>query len=462
MRAGRFLRVERAMAPKHRAPFQALVLATLFVAVGVARADGEQAYAEVSNIEELSIEDLLNVQVASATKLETPARETPAIMSVVTREQIDSYGWLSVNDVLFRQAGFAPSQDYDRVTVTARGLFEGWNNNHLLLLIDGVPYNDNLYGTAFTWEITPMVLVRSMEIIRGPGSALYGSSATNGVVNINTRSVVGSAAQASVRFGNAGTRIYDLFVGHELKPLSFVVAYNHFETDGNTYNDYDASGRADANGRLLKFHVGDARSSDYLFAKVEGKGNLRGLSLQFHWQSWKFETGHGWIWYIPDIKEQMAEQRQIVSLAYKPRALFKERFQQEYVLQYQRHAVDWHIKFFPDNSQVAAADGSSVVLPQGLYENLVTDTHSVFMRAQFSYKFWRDRSSPASRIQCSFIPATTCTPPMSISMMAELDCRERRNSRSGPISSMCRTSRSIIWGFIFNIRADVCCAVWCR
>jgi outer membrane receptor protein involved in Fe transport len=384
------------MAPGPRRQLNALVLATatLFAGVGVARAD-EASLPEVSNIEELSIEDLLNVQVASATKLETPARETPAIMSVVTRDQIDSYGWLSVNDVLFRQPGFAPSQDYDRVTVTARGLFEGWNNNHLLLLIDGVPYNDNLYGTAFTWEITPMVLVRSMEIIRGPGSALYGSSATNGVVALNTRSVVGSAAEATVRFGNAGTRIYDLFVGHNFKPFSFVVAYNHFETDGNTYNDYDGSGRTDASGKLLKLHVGDARSSDYLFAKVEANGKLRGLSLQFHWQSWRFETGHGWIWYIPDIKEQMGEERQIVSLAYKPPALFNERFKQEYVVQYQRHAVDWHIKFLPDNTQSVATDGSPVLLPQGLHENLNTDAHSVFMRAQFSYKFWREMAALA-------------------------------------------------------------------
>src|SRR5258707_15895266 len=83
------------------------------------------------------LEELMSLQVASPAKLEQPVREAPAVMSIVTREQIVDYGWITLNDILFKQPGFAPSQDYDRRTVTARGLFEGWNNNHLLLLIDG-------------------------------------------------------------------------------------------------------------------------------------------------------------------------------------------------------------------------------------------------------------------------------------------------------------------------------------
>ena len=56
----------------------------------------------------------------------------------------------------------------------------------MLVLVDGVPYNDNLYGTAYTSEVTPLVFAKSIELIRGPVSALYGANAMNGAIGINT------------------------------------------------------------------------------------------------------------------------------------------------------------------------------------------------------------------------------------------------------------------------------------
>src|SRR6185295_4322245 len=98
--------------------------------------------------------------------------------------------------------------------------------------------------SAYTWEITPLFMAQTIEVTRGAGSALYGTTAMNGIIAINT---VGASnerpTEAVARFGNAGTRIYDVMAGHQWKPLSVVVAYNHFETDGNNYLSYDASGR---------------------------------------------------------------------------------------------------------------------------------------------------------------------------------------------------------------------------
>jgi iron complex outermembrane receptor protein len=309
-------------------------------------------------------------------------------MTVVNSEQIESYGYLSLNDILYQQPGFAPSQDYERRTVSARGLFEGWNNNHLLMLIDGVPVNDNIYGTAYTWEITPLALVLSLDLIRGPGSALYGSNATNGVLALHTPSAGDlPAGMALLRFGNAGVRIFDVMAAQEFTRFSFVVAYNHYETDGNVYSSFDGSGRTDATGSLARFNVNDARSSDYFFGKLEGRGALQGLSLQLHLQFWKFQTGHGWLWFIPDTPENMQENRQIASIAYRPPPSRDGRLQQEYVLQYQRHGVDWHMKFYPDGTDVGG-----IAYPAGLSENLESDAHQLFARAQCSYRFWRAMS----------------------------------------------------------------------
>jgi iron complex outermembrane receptor protein len=374
------------------------VLLLLGLGLGHAAHAGEGG---VRNIEELSLEELLNVVTVSATKLEVPAREAPAIMSVINSDTIENYGYISLNDILYQQPGFAPSQDYDRRTVTARGNFEGWNNNHLLLLIDGVPFNDSIYGSAYTWEITPLSIVKSLDIIRGPGSALYGSNATNGVLGLHTPSASDlPAGMALVRIGNAGTRIFDVTAAHEFTRFSFVIGYNHYETDGNIYSSYDASGRSDAGGKLQQFNVNDARSSDYFFGKVEGSGVLQGLSLQLHLQFWKFGTGQGWLWYIPDAPENMQEDRQIASVAYRPPPSVNGRLQQEYVLQYQRHGINWHMKFYPDNTTVGG-----VTYPGGLVENLGTEAHQLFARVQYSYRLWRSLSAVAGIEDSLFIYA---------------------------------------------------------
>jgi len=134
----------------------------------------------------MDIEQIMKLEVSSSSKSSQKVSVAPNVISVYSSSQIHSFNWNSLNDILYKHPGFFPSQDYDRRTVSFRGNFEGWNNNHLMLLVDGVPFNDNLYGTAYTWEITPLIFTKSLEIIKGTGAALYGTNATNGVLSINT------------------------------------------------------------------------------------------------------------------------------------------------------------------------------------------------------------------------------------------------------------------------------------
>jgi outer membrane receptor protein involved in Fe transport len=319
----------------------------------------------------LSLEELMNIPITTASKFEQTVKDAPSSISLITRDQIIKYGWLSGNNVLFRLPGFSPSQDYDRTTVSSRGIYEGWNNNHMLLLMDGVPMNDNMYGTAFTWEITPLVFTKSIEVIRGPGSALYGSNATNGLISYNTLSAKDLTKQAEVRLraGSVGTTIFDVLTGHENESVSFVSAFNFYNTKGFNYNSYDASGTD-------QHQIRNDRSSFYFFQKIEAKGKLQGLSLQYHEQGWSYATGHGWLFYVPDRPEDMNESRRLVSLRYKTPDQSKK-FTQEYLVRFQRHGVSWNSRLFPDN-----AGG----YPFGLTEVLKTHTSDVFSRAQLSYR----------------------------------------------------------------------------
>jgi len=120
---------------------------------------------------QMSLEDLLNIPVISSSKVEQRQIEAPNVVSAIPLDLSSYYGSRSINDILSFQPGFFIAQDYERSTVGFRGMFEGWNNNHLLMLIDGIPFNDNLYGTAYTWDITPLNFTNSLEVIFGPSSA---------------------------------------------------------------------------------------------------------------------------------------------------------------------------------------------------------------------------------------------------------------------------------------------------
>jgi len=345
---------------------------------GVNNSINAQTTADTLSIDDyysMSIEELMNIDVVSASKVKQKQSDAPNIITVVPQNKINQYGWLSINDILYSQPGFQPSYDYERRTVGFRGMSEGWNNNHYLMLVDGIPFNDNLYGTAYTWEITPLIFTNSMEIIRGAGGALYGTSAMNGVITLNTSNAENfdDFGIARFRVETNNSQVYDFAVGNEGDNFGLVLAFNHYETAGNEYNSYDASGREDAFGNLIKYKTFDQRSSSYLFAKVYGKGKLEGLSFQYHEQQWDFKTGHGWLFTIPDEPENMKEYRRIFALKY---ATHKDKiFNWEAAAKYQKHGVDWDMRYQYDGQ-------GDNFFPHGLNEYLRTDGEDIWARLQ--------------------------------------------------------------------------------
>ncbi len=132
----------------------------------------------------LSLEEVLalrlRVSVAS-TKPET-ITQTPAIVSTLTRQQMEKLGLTTLTDVLSFIPGFMVGKSLEgTATVMIRGV-----PVKALLLLDGVPYREpgNNYepfsGIAFQ-------SIERIEAIRGPGAVIYGSNATAGVINIITR-----------------------------------------------------------------------------------------------------------------------------------------------------------------------------------------------------------------------------------------------------------------------------------
>src|SRR5689334_12368285 len=131
---------------------------------------------------ESDLQKILNKNVAvSAQKLSS--RETPGIISVITAEEIQNSGARDMIDVLRLVPGFDVLQDLQ--FVMGMGLRGNWaNEGKVLVLLDGQPLNELLYQSVALGNRLPVDAIERIEIIRGPGSAIYGGSAEYGVINI--------------------------------------------------------------------------------------------------------------------------------------------------------------------------------------------------------------------------------------------------------------------------------------
>ena len=226
-----------------------IALAALAAAAGPALATPDRdpdELADLTDVQDLSLADLLDVQVAIASKKPQTTRETPGIVTVITRDDILSSGARELLDVLVLVPGFVPGADVaGTIGLGVRGQYA--NEGKILLLIDGQPLNDLLYGSLQLGNRYPLEAIERIEVIRGPGSAIYGGAAELAVINIVTRdaaSLEGVAlagsygrldhtlgrANASLSFGTTSTGVKDLSIAGS-------ITIGHSGGDG-TYRDF--------------------------------------------------------------------------------------------------------------------------------------------------------------------------------------------------------------------------------
>jgi iron complex outermembrane receptor protein len=178
------------------------ILAWLLTALGACpapaigqqpRSEKEQKQQTQEDLNHLTIEELMNVQVDTvygASKFEQKVTQAPSSVTIVTADEIQKYGYRTVADLLQSVPGLYVTYDRNYTYVGLEGTSRPTDyNTHLLILIDGHRVNDNIYDGAYvgTEAILDIDLIQRVEIIRGPGSSLYGTNAFLGVINIITK-----------------------------------------------------------------------------------------------------------------------------------------------------------------------------------------------------------------------------------------------------------------------------------
>src|SRR5580700_7636415 len=184
--------------PKHLglgsipAAFTLAVFAWIIVGQS-ARAQSVAGGYPTEDLKKLSVEELMDVEVTSASKTAEPLSDAAAAIYVITRDDIARSGAMSIPEIL----RLAPNLEVFQLSpsdyvVTARG-FNGDSqtesfSNKLLVLIDGRSVYSPLYSGVY-WDAQDVMIqdIERVEVISGPGATLWGANAVNGVINIITR-----------------------------------------------------------------------------------------------------------------------------------------------------------------------------------------------------------------------------------------------------------------------------------
>lgn len=192
-------------------------LPLLIVLAGIAAARAQQPPNQrTSDLTNLSLDELMKVEVTSVSKREQRLFEAPAAVRVITQEDIRRSGATSIPELLRMVPGLQVAKiSSNKWAITSRGSNSEFANK-LLVLIDGRSVYTPLFAGVY-WDVQDVLLedIERIEVIRGPGASLWGSNAVNGVINIITKKArdtlgglitVGTGTQergfGGIRYGN--------------------------------------------------------------------------------------------------------------------------------------------------------------------------------------------------------------------------------------------------------------------
>lgn len=217
--------------------FFVIFFCSSFISIVWADDNGETGSTDLLD---LSLEQLATITVVS--KKQERIQDAPGVVTVITADEIKRYGARNLRDVLDRQTSMQVigSNLWPHNKVSLRGVASSHVDNNVLILINNRPireasvssFNYDIYG-AF-----PLDVIKQIEIIRGPGSVLYGTNAMSGVINIVTRDYTEALeANVALTYGSFDTRQGQLSGSGQLGGMKFYGAVNVMNNEGDVFEN---------------------------------------------------------------------------------------------------------------------------------------------------------------------------------------------------------------------------------
>src|SRR5438105_13579976 len=216
--------------------------------VAASRGDSGQNNEEaVNHLTQISLEDLGNIEVTTASKEPVKASRTPAAIYVITQEDIRRSGATSIPEALRLAPGVEVARvDSNTCSLGVRG-FGSALSRSVLVLIDGRTVYTPLFAGVY-WQVQDTLLedIERIEVIRGPGGTIWGANAVNAVINIitkNTKETYGtllSTGGGNLDQGFVNFR-YGSGNGHNFNYRVYGKAFTRgpeFHSDGRQFDDW--------------------------------------------------------------------------------------------------------------------------------------------------------------------------------------------------------------------------------
>lgn len=329
-------------------PSRAGRLAPLFLACAALGARAQEPQPNPQAVQDLL--ELMRTPVVSASRQSEPLSDAPATVLVLQRADLEARGYTELSQILDDLPGMDVVRSYgaDYVKDYWRGYRTSIGDPYLVM-VDGVAFNHLWFDTADTPLVTyPLSAIERVEVVYGPASALYGSNAFMGVINIITRKAAQDGFQIHGRLtgGSFGTRAGDFYAADRQGDFSFSLAARR--DDGDV--DESAASRYEytkpgyyANRGLW----GSVLDDPGLAGSPKSERQNHALDARLDWKGWEvglqqlwMDTGYG-LAYAADESQSMGRWiRPDLSLYLRNQSDLTDRLSSTAMVRYRRSDVD--------------------------------------------------------------------------------------------------------------------------
>lgn len=186
---------------------------------------------------ELSLYDLVNLEVTTASRAPESLDDTPVAVTVITSKMIENSGAINIQQLLTRFVpGFTRVEDQNELNIAVRGVYTS-SQQKILFLLNGYRLNSHSYSMASPDLSISIDKIAQIEVLRGPASAVYGNVALTAAVNIILKQGEDeSGATTRVTIGDHGQQIFSQTYGSSTENSDSFYWLNHSKNEGEAIN----------------------------------------------------------------------------------------------------------------------------------------------------------------------------------------------------------------------------------
>lgn len=325
--------------------------------------------------------DPTDIIIVTATRTESALADVSVPVEVITRDEIELSLANDLSELLRFEAGIDIGRNGGPGQSTSVFL-RGTESNHTLVLIDGVRINPGTIGGASIQNIAPEMIER-VEIVKGARSALYGTDAIGGVINVITRRSQKAYVEAGVGGGSFGTRSSQISLGGKSKDSEFGISVSLSAADGFPTRTTSDIARGHNNTTINLYGTTNLAGGIVSLRHWEASGLTEYLDFFLSPLDHDFETSSTSLEFSSSFDKKI-ESRIIISqvaddIAQNQSADFAES---------SRLSIDWQLSWSSDQHKVAGGlyyvDEEASVFSFGSSFDVTTATSALFIQDQWS------------------------------------------------------------------------------